>query len=134
MSFSVMFLFCAYIALVRRRQTTIAITFRARIKRSPVVQKSNQPQRNGCRFFAFHDYRSLLSRYKRRLALHLFSLRNHLARLQIATKECQYPVRSDFPAQKRIWVLFIFFLTVKLRKSIPSLAALQRVVKTMSNH
>jgi hypothetical protein len=31
-----MFRFCANIALVRRRQRTIAITFLARIKRSPV--------------------------------------------------------------------------------------------------
>jgi hypothetical protein len=63
-----------------------------------------------------------------------FSSTRSLRRLQIRSKLSQSPVRFLASAQKRIWLLFIFFLTVNLRKSIPSLAAMQRVVKTMSNH
>src|SRR5258705_6438838 len=129
-----MFRFCAYIALVRRRQTTVAITFLARIQSSPVIPKSNQPQTNGRQFFAFHDYSPQLSTYEPRLPVHLFSSRNRLAQLQITPTKVNPPVRFQSPAQKRISLFVIFFLTVNLRKSIPSLAAMQRVVKTMSNH
>src|ERR1700730_305691 len=67
-----MFRFCANIAPVRRRQTTVAITFLARIQGSPSIPKSNQPQTNGSWFFAFHDYSPQLSTYKRKLPIHFF--------------------------------------------------------------
>src|SRR5258708_33426534 len=85
-----MFRFCANIALVRRRQTTVAITFLVRIQSSPVIPKSNQPQTNGCQFLAFHDYSPQLSTYKRKLPIHFFLP-------AIASRDSNHVVKSQSP-------------------------------------
>ena len=66
-----------------------------------------------------------------------FSLFSH-ARLLHSTPNAHFEnqTRSQQtpPRKKRICLPFIFCLTVKFRKSIPSLAAMQLVVESMSNH
>src|ERR1700733_370781 len=87
MSFSVMFRFSATLSLVKKRQTTVAITFLARIKRSPVYRNQNRSQTKRRRFFAFQDYSSPHSACEHGLPILLFSPRNRLARLKIAMRK-----------------------------------------------
>jgi len=85
------------------------------------------------RFFAFHDYSPHLAAANKDIRTSLFLSTRRRITQNRADKNSK-PFLSLSSTQKVFSFSFIFFLTVKTRKTIPSLAAMQRFVKTMSNH